>query len=223
MEVVRCRLLAPVLANFYSTGMWHAIAIHANSHGHFNRRRSVSFQAPRGGPYFRDSSGLLFSMYSKLAEEEDNKMVDRWQKEAEGILIFVSFSAGILFTFTRLNWNSAGRLILCRRRYATFRDDPGLEAESSGELRILSQEHLSISLPSERLMSTSLPCRQCFHVLSYQFRHMGEFTLVFECTNQSHLRNVGDIHTKMGTSIHQDHAAVAVQSRQASTAPCILF
>jgi hypothetical protein len=30
-------------------------------------------------------------MYSKLAEEEDNKMVDRWQKEAEGILIFVSF------------------------------------------------------------------------------------------------------------------------------------
>jgi len=29
-------------------------------------------------------------MYSKLAEEEDNKMVDRWLKEAEGILIFVS-------------------------------------------------------------------------------------------------------------------------------------
>lgn len=87
MEVVRCRLLAAVLANFYSTGMWH-IAI---AHGHFNRRRSVSFQAPRGGLYFRDSSGLLFSMYSKLAEEEDNKMVDRWQKEAEGILIFVSF------------------------------------------------------------------------------------------------------------------------------------
>lgn len=29
-------------------------------------------------------------MYSKLSEEEDNKMVDRWQKEADGILIFVS-------------------------------------------------------------------------------------------------------------------------------------
>src|SRR6266852_103186 len=65
----------------------------AIANGHFfNRRRSVSFQAPapRGGLYYRDSSGLLFSMYSKLAEEEDNKMVDRWQKEAEGILIFVS-------------------------------------------------------------------------------------------------------------------------------------
>jgi hypothetical protein len=90
-------------------------------------------------------------MYSKLAEEEDNKMVDRWQKEAEGILIFVSACVGI-HTFTRLNWNSAGRFILCRRRFATFCHDPGLEAESSGELRILSQEHLSVSLPSERLM-----------------------------------------------------------------------
>ena len=29
-------------------------------------------------------------MYSKAAEEEDNKMVERWQKDADGILIFVS-------------------------------------------------------------------------------------------------------------------------------------
>jgi hypothetical protein len=39
---------------------------------------------------FGDSSGPLFSMYSKAAEEEDNKMVERWQKDADGILIFVS-------------------------------------------------------------------------------------------------------------------------------------
>ena len=39
---------------------------------------------------FGDSSGPLFSMYSKAAEEEDNRMVDRWQKDADGILIFVS-------------------------------------------------------------------------------------------------------------------------------------
>ena len=37
-----------------------------------------------------DSSGPLFSMYSKAAEEEDNRMVERWQKDADGILIFVS-------------------------------------------------------------------------------------------------------------------------------------
>lgn len=111
MEVVRCRLLAPVLANFIplACGMY-CIAI---AHGHFNRRRSVSFQAPRGGLYFRDSSGLLFSMYSKLAEEEDNKMVDRWQKEAEGILIFVSACLGI-HTFTRY----ASKLELCRPVYS---------------------------------------------------------------------------------------------------------
>ena len=29
-------------------------------------------------------------MYSKIAEEEDNKMTERWQKDADGILIFVS-------------------------------------------------------------------------------------------------------------------------------------
>jgi hypothetical protein len=29
-------------------------------------------------------------MYSKLAEEDDNKMAERWQKDAEGIIIFVS-------------------------------------------------------------------------------------------------------------------------------------
>ena len=29
-------------------------------------------------------------MYTKVAEEEDNKMVESWQKDADGILIFVS-------------------------------------------------------------------------------------------------------------------------------------
>jgi Family of unknown function (DUF6535) len=29
-------------------------------------------------------------MYVKMAEEEDKKMTDRWQKDADGILIFVS-------------------------------------------------------------------------------------------------------------------------------------
>ena len=29
-------------------------------------------------------------MYVKMAEQEDDKMADRWQKDADGILIFVS-------------------------------------------------------------------------------------------------------------------------------------
>jgi len=38
---------------------------------------------------FGDSSGPLFSMYSKISEEEDNKMAELWQKEAGDIIIFV--------------------------------------------------------------------------------------------------------------------------------------
>jgi hypothetical protein len=51
---------------------------------------------------FGDSSGPLFSIYSKAAEEEDNKMVERWQKDADGILIFVSphIVIYILYLFT---------------------------------------------------------------------------------------------------------------------------
>ena len=29
-------------------------------------------------------------MYREIAEEEDKRMVERWQKDADGILIFVS-------------------------------------------------------------------------------------------------------------------------------------
>ena len=53
----------------------------------------------RGGSNVGDSSGPLFSLYSKVAEEEDNKMVERWQKDADGILIFVSCCVGIHTVF----------------------------------------------------------------------------------------------------------------------------
>jgi len=37
-----------------------------------------------------DGSGALFSLYSEIATDEDDKKIDRWQKDAEGILVFVS-------------------------------------------------------------------------------------------------------------------------------------
>ena len=37
-----------------------------------------------------ESSRKIYSVYSKIAEEEDNKMTERWQTSANGILIFVS-------------------------------------------------------------------------------------------------------------------------------------
>jgi hypothetical protein len=45
-------------------------------------------------PSFGDSPGPFFSIYYKAAEEEDEKMVESWQKGAKDILIFVS-SVGI--------------------------------------------------------------------------------------------------------------------------------
>ena len=38
-------------------------------------------------------------MYSKAADEVDNKMVERWQKDADGILIFVSPRFAICLPF----------------------------------------------------------------------------------------------------------------------------
>jgi hypothetical protein len=52
-------------------------------------------QPGQGESNFGDSSGPIFSMYSKLAGEEDDEMVDRWQKDADGILIFVSPSIDV--------------------------------------------------------------------------------------------------------------------------------
>jgi hypothetical protein len=57
-----------------------------------DRLDPAPYQPPQGEPEFDfgDSSGQLFSMYSKAAEEEDNKLVERLQRDADGILIFVS-------------------------------------------------------------------------------------------------------------------------------------
>jgi hypothetical protein len=52
-------------------------------------------QPSQGESNFGDSSGPLFSMYSKAAEEEDSKMAESWQKDADGILFFVSRHVGI--------------------------------------------------------------------------------------------------------------------------------
>ncbi|KAF8484504.1 hypothetical protein DFH94DRAFT_842406 [Russula ochroleuca] len=59
-------------------------------------RNQPAQEPSHGESNFGDSSGPLFSIYSKTAEEEDNKMVERWQKDADGILIFTGlFSAAV--------------------------------------------------------------------------------------------------------------------------------
>ena len=52
--------------------------------------QSAPNQSSQGESSFGDSSGRLFSIYFNATKEEDDKMVEGWQKDAEGILIFVS-------------------------------------------------------------------------------------------------------------------------------------
>src|SRR6266851_8961964 len=44
---------------------------------------------PQAEPSYTDGSGALFSMYLDRAEEEDQKAVERWKGDADGILVFV--------------------------------------------------------------------------------------------------------------------------------------
>ena len=90
---------------------------------------------------FGDSSGPFFSIYSKAAEEEDNRMVERWQKDADGILIFVSRCV-VVHAALSINCDHIDRSILrCRCRTPRC-DRPGPEAKQPGYVCVLSWEHL---------------------------------------------------------------------------------
>jgi len=45
--------------------------------------------SPKDEPIYGDSSGPFFAIYSKSVEKSDNMMCKRWQKDADGMVIFV--------------------------------------------------------------------------------------------------------------------------------------
>ena len=51
--------------------------------------RSVQNQESKEISDHVDGSGPIFSLYLKMAAEEDKKMTDNWKDDADGILIFV--------------------------------------------------------------------------------------------------------------------------------------
>ncbi len=57
---------------------------------HHGWPRSASNQPSQADSNFGNGSGPLFTIYSKIAEKDDDKRVERWQRDAQGILIFVS-------------------------------------------------------------------------------------------------------------------------------------
>ena len=98
-------------------------------------------QPSHGNSRFADSSGSFFSIYSEATKKEDVEMVERWQKDADGILIFVSHCLG-LHAALCITWNAIDWFILCFRRRTPCFNCPRLEAEQPRYLCILSWEHL---------------------------------------------------------------------------------
>jgi hypothetical protein len=74
-------------------------------------------------------------MYMKVGEEEDNKIAERWQGDAEGIFYFVS-PCIVIHANTSMNWNVIDGFIFSRCRHPAFCDGPGPQAELSGYLSV---------------------------------------------------------------------------------------
>ena len=82
-------------------------------------------------------------MYLERAEEEDKKMAESWQGDAEGILVFVSTH---LLCALLVDSTVADRSFLRRCRVTAFGLHPEPPAELSGQFRILPREYLSVTL-----------------------------------------------------------------------------
>lgn len=180
-------------------------------------------QPSQGESNSPDSSGPLFTMYSNIAEEEDDKMVERWQKDAEGIIIFVRPD----FCFqtpnkplpkSHIDWS-----ILCGSSYTCDGLDAGPQAKLTRYFRVLSREN--VSAPSRpQWVSPVHPfyCGLSSSFLPPEICRLGEHTLVLEPGYQSYMCYAGDLVTTMGTSIHQDYSGTAEQSGETGTHACIL-
>jgi hypothetical protein len=87
-------------------------------------------------------------MYSKIAQEEDNKVARRCQKGVDGTLIFVSphdsFNHVAAHKLENIGWSFLGH-----RRHNAFCNVSRPEIKPPGYLRILSQEYVPASRQPE--------------------------------------------------------------------------
>ena len=73
----------------YFTHLGSTLTVFTRHYYSIDGPRSAPNHASQGGSGFVDSSGPIFSMYMKMAEEEDKKMAESWKADAQGILFFV--------------------------------------------------------------------------------------------------------------------------------------
>ena len=76
-------------------------------------------------------------MYREIAEEEDDKMAERWQKDAKVIIIFVS--SHLTFDITsHIKSTYIDRVVLCCSCGIGRGDGPRSQTKLTGYFRILS-------------------------------------------------------------------------------------
>ena len=93
--------------------------------------RFASNQPSQAESNFGDGSGPLFTIYSKIAEKDDNKRVERWQRDALGILIFVSHHFAFCVA-PCVNGETLDRSVLHRSRDIGHRIGPGPQTTLTG-------------------------------------------------------------------------------------------
>jgi hypothetical protein len=91
----------------------------------------VSNLPSQAGSNSGDGSAPLFSIYTKIAEKEDNKMAERWQRDALGILIFVSLH-GAFRIAPCINWKPLDWFVLYRPRDIGHHVGPGPQTTLTG-------------------------------------------------------------------------------------------
>ncbi|KAH9970870.1 hypothetical protein BGW80DRAFT_528875 [Lactifluus volemus] len=114
------------------------------TNGDTNVPQSAQHQPSQDQFNFSDGSGPLFNMYVERAEKEDKGQADRWQKDADGILIFVSLHISLYRECVEISimMNIIDRVILCCSCSIGRGVHPRLEAKSTGYFRILSRKDL---------------------------------------------------------------------------------
>jgi hypothetical protein len=163
-------------------------------------------------------------MYSKIAGEEDSKIVENCSKEADGILIFVSRHISPYMKL-RTSTGNIERFILCHCRCFAYDLNPRPQAKLTRHLRILPKEHLSASSSRQPKCFSSVD-PVCFgrtsSILSTKICHLGELTLVPELGYQPFVCHGGNYGSELGSSILLGLSAATLYVREASANPCNL-
>ncbi|KAI0247017.1 hypothetical protein BJV78DRAFT_1285896 [Lactifluus subvellereus] len=74
--------------------------------GHLRRQnvpQSTQYPTSQGQSVFSDGSGPLFNMYVEAAEQEDNKMIDLWQKDRDCIVVFTGLLSATVAALTSVS------------------------------------------------------------------------------------------------------------------------